>query len=311
MLLRFRTSRRRKLLAQPLAPGVAQALKANVGFLARLSPSEREHVMALGRIFASEKTFEAAGALNGTAPIDLDEAKRLIIGVQAAWMLAGLGLDPLRDAIFPNVSTIILYPGAYWNSQPQVGPGGVVTEGRLNLGEAHHGPGFAHNGPVLLSWPDVLSGAQASAHVLQPQPLPDGGMGGQGGEGGEGGGSMVIDARELRARGHNVVLHELAHKIDMLDGVVDGTPPLPPGAQACAKGSRWRDVMTSSFNQLRAEASRGRPTILDTYGAQNPAEFFAVCVELFFMQPVVMRWRHPELFEVLACVFKQQRTSAS
>lgn len=298
MLLRFRTSRRRKLLAQPLVPEVAQALAANVGFLGRLAASERDHVIALGRVFASEKTFEAAGALNGEPAVDLDDAKRLTIGVQAAWMLAGLGLDPLRDAIFPNVSTLILYPGAYWNSLPQTGPGGVVTEGRLNLGEAHHGPGFSHNGPVLLSWPDVLSGAQASAHVIQPQPT----LGGGGADG-----SMSVDARELRARGHNVVLHELAHKIDMLDGMVDGTPPLPPGAQACAKGARWRDVMTSSFNQLRADASRGRPTILDTYGAQNPAEFFAVCVELFFMQPVVMRWRHPELFEVLACVFKQQR----
>jgi Mlc titration factor MtfA (ptsG expression regulator) len=65
--------------------------------------------------------------------------------------------------------------------------------------------------------------------------------------------------------------------------------------------------MLSAFNQLRADASRDRPTILDSYGATNPAEFFAVCVELFFMQPLVMRWRHPELFEVLACVFRQGR----
>ena len=293
MLLRFRTARRRKTLAAPLEPEVLRALRRDAAFLARLSQPQRENTIALARVFAREKTFEGARDQQGIE-LNVTEEVRLAIAAQACWLLVGQSLDPLRAAIFPNVSTIIIYPGTYWNTQPSVGPGGIVTEGQANLGEAHHGVGLSANGPVLLSLPEILHGGRASNSLVTPTPTPDG--------------SMVVNAFDVRERGRNLVLHEFAHKLDMLDGVVDGTPPIPPMAAECAAGkaggkANWRDVMTASFNQLRADASRGRPTIIDSYGAQNPAEFFAVCVELFFMQPEVMKWRHPELYDVMACVF--------
>jgi Mlc titration factor MtfA (ptsG expression regulator) len=241
----------------------------------------------MARVFASEKNFEAARAPDGSA-FAVAEHMKLVVGVQACWLLVGMHLDPFRDAIFPNVSTIIVYPGAYWSTQPVQGPGGVVTEGRANLGEAHDGTGIAARGPVLLSWPDALEGGRNSDSILSPQATGDG--------------QLVVNAHDLRRLGHNLVLHEFAHKLDMLDGVVDGTPPIPI---ECAEGKAalWSDVMNAAFSQLRSDAARGSPTILDTYGAQNPGEFFAVSVEMFFMQPRVLAWRHPELFEALACVF--------
>lgn len=293
MLLRFRTARRRKVLAEPLSGDQQRTLAQDAPFLSRLSVAQRENVIALARIFAHEKTFEGARGTDG-AEFHVTDGMKLLIGVQACWLLVGQSPDPLRAAIFPNVSTIILYPGTYWNTQPSIGPGGVVTEGQANLGEAHHGVGFAHNGPVLLSWPETLRGSRSSATIVAPTQAADG--------------TMVVNAWNVREHGRNLVLHEFAHKLDMLDGVVDGTPPIPPMAAECAAGkeggkANWRDVMTASFNQLRADASRGRPTIIDSYGAQNPGEFFAVCVELFFMQPRVMQWRHPELYDVMSCVF--------
>lgn len=259
-----------------------QTLRADCAFLNRLDDAQREHVVAMARVFANEKNFEGAKDFAVTEPM------KLAIAAQAVWPLAGVGIDPLRDEIYPNVRTIILYPGAYWNSQPQIGAGGVVYEGRANLGEAHHGPGFASSGPVLLSWPDSLDGAKRSGNVIQPESDAEG----QG---------LRVAFGELRRNGRNLVIHEFAHKLDMLDGVVDGTPPMPDG---CA-GNCWRDVMTASLAQLREQASRGRPTILDAYGAQSPGEFFAVACEVFFMQPRVLRAAHPDLFGVLECVFKQ------
>jgi len=43
----------------------------------------------------------------------------------------------------------------------------------------------------------------------------------------------INGARDARD-GRNTVIHELAHQIDMLDGVADGTPPLTR-----AEAKRW------------------------------------------------------------------------
>lgn len=271
------------MLGEPLAERDRAALMEDCAFLSRLDEGARERVIAMARVFAREKSFEGARGFNAT------QRMKMSIAAQACWMLAGAGVDAARDEIYPNVRTIILYPGAYWSTQPQIGPGGVVYEGRANLGEAHHGPGFASSGPVLLSWPDAFEGGKRSASVIEPGVDPEGN-------------GLRFAIRELRSNARNLVLHEFAHKLDMLDGVVDGTPPMPDGCAATC----WRDVMTASLSQLRADSARGRPTILDAYGAQNPGEFFAVACETFFMQPRVLRAGHPDLYEVLACAFRQR-----
>ena len=42
-----------------------------------------------------------------------------------------------------------------------------------------------------------------------------------------------------------------------------------------------------------------RGTVLDKYGATDPAEFFAVATECFFETPAPLKRKHPELYEEL------------
>ncbi len=101
--------------------------------------------------------------------------------------------------------------------------------------------------------------------------------------------------------GRNVVLHEFAHKLDMLDGAADGTPQLGSREQYAA----WHRIMTEEYERLVEDAERGRRTLLDTYGATNAAEFFAVATECFFEKPRQMRKRHRELYGLLRSYYRQ------
>ncbi|MEX0742468.1 MAG: M90 family metallopeptidase, partial [Phycisphaeraceae bacterium] len=96
--------------------------------------------------------------------------------------------------------------------------------------------------------------------------------------------------------GRNVVFHEFAHKLDMLDGFVDGTPPLANQRQYDA----WTRIMTEHYEQLREDLKAGRRTLLDPYAATNPAEFFAVATECFFEIGSTLKRRHPDLYRLLA-----------
>ncbi len=100
--------------------------------------------------------------------------------------------------------------------------------------------------------------------------------------------------------GRNLVLHEFAHKLDMLDGVVDGTPPLGGAAEY----RTWRSVMNDAFNRLRTARPGASVLVLDRYGATNPAEFFAVATEAFFEKPRQLRDKHPALYGALAAYYR-------
>jgi Mlc titration factor MtfA (ptsG expression regulator) len=126
--------------------------------------------------------------------------------------------------------------------------------------------GEAHyRGPVVLSWAEVLSDGRSPS------------------------------------TGHNLVFHEFAHQLDFLDGVVDGTPPLKDAAQA----RRWHDVMTAEYQRLIRESASGKATVLDQYGTTNEAEFFAVATECFFDQPVALKQRHAQLYDLLKEYYQQ------
>jgi Mlc titration factor MtfA (ptsG expression regulator) len=116
---------------------------------------------------------------------------------------------------------------------------------------------------------------------------------------------LVWDAVKRMGRhpesGHNVVYHEFAHKLDMLDGRADGTPPL----QRRTEYQRWAEVCSRVYRTLREQAERGRRSLLDAYGATSEAEFFAVATEQFFDRPVALRRRHPELYGVLQAFYRQ------
>jgi len=121
-----------------------------------------------------------------------------------------------------------------------------------------------HRGPVVLSWDSALAG------------------------------SRVI------GDGHNVILHEFAHKLDDANGVVDGAPSLPQPGHYLS----WARVMQREFEQLQRQASAGTHTLLDHYGASAPEEFFAVVVETFYEKPGRPRDTHPELYEELRKCFR-------
>ena len=95
--------------------------------------------------------------------------------------------------------------------------------------------------------------------------------------------------------GQNLILHEFAHQLDMLDREVNGTPPLHSHDQA----QRWNKVMTAEFSRLIRDARHGRPTLIDPYGTTNEAEFFAVTTECFFDAPRELREEHPDLYALL------------
>jgi Mlc titration factor MtfA (ptsG expression regulator) len=120
-------------------------------------------------------------------------------------------------------------------------------------------------------------------------------------------GSMVLawDAAKSGATdpsdGKNLVLHEFAHQLDFEDFAADGVPALGSRGDKLS----WARVMKMEFAALRAADETGIPTLLDTYGATNPAEFFAVATEAFFERPRALRRQHSRLYDELERFFRQ------
>ena len=173
---------------------------------------------------------------------------------------AGLLLLGLEHDYYRNVLSVLVYPAGY------LLPGSLI-DGDSLVEQEERVPvlGTAHQrGPVILSWRSARHGGR--------------------------------DGRD----GRNLVYHEFAHKLDMLDGLVDGTPPMGD-----RQLEQWVVVMTEAYERLRKRTGEGKRTLLDPYGATDVAEFFAVATELFFEQPVQLRDRHPRLYGVLRDFYRQ------
>jgi Mlc titration factor MtfA (ptsG expression regulator) len=99
----------------------------------------------------------------------------------------------------------------------------------------------------------------------------------------------------------NVVIHEFAHKLDMLDGIADGRPPLHAGMDARA----WSKAFEAAYEGFCDALERGRDTWLDPYASEHPSEFFAVISEAFFEDPAETHRRYPEVFEQLKLFYRQ------
>ncbi|ACK72247.1 protein of unknown function DUF980 [Gloeothece citriformis PCC 7424] len=100
--------------------------------------------------------------------------------------------------------------------------------------------------------------------------------------------------------GHNVILHEFAHQLDFEDGKGQGVPILPNNSDY----SLWAEVMTQEYQHLCRQVDRGIKTFIDSYGAKNPAEFFAVVTETFFSRPYQLNQKHPALYRLLQHYYK-------
>ncbi len=164
---------------------------------------------------------------------------------------------------YRNVESILVYPSTV--VPPEHRPGVFESvAGPVEISGPILGQAFVQ-GPVILVWDAVLHGAR---HPEQ---------------------------------GHNVVYHEFAHKLDMLDGAADGTPPLADRDRF----AEWVAVCSREFLRLRGLTDRGRTTFLDAYGATNEAEFFAVATEEFFDRPLALRQHAPDLYRVLSAYYNQ------
>lgn len=163
---------------------------------------------------------------------------------------------------YRDVHSIIVYPSAVLRRGPH---GSALLPGAVSEGAVPLAGEARLHGPVLIIWD------QALAQARHPE------------------------------RGHNVVYHEFAHKIDMADGSADGAPPQPDRSSY----RRAVQVLSREFEALRRQTEEGKPTLLDAYGTVNPAEFFAVATEYFFDRPVPLQRQHPELYEVLADFYHQ------
>lgn len=142
----------------------------------------------------------------------------------------------------------------------------MVGNGVVLEGDSHRSGEAWYRGPVILSWSEVQACGAGEGH------------------------------------GHNVVLHEFAHQLDMQNGqIVDGTPLMRSPAQY----DRWQHVMQSEYQQLCHDCRQGRPTLLDCYGTENLCEFFAVSTECFFERPQQLDRRHGPLYEILSEFYRQ------
>lgn len=99
----------------------------------------------------------------------------------------------------------------------------------------------------------------------------------------------------------NVVIHEFAHKLDMLSGAADGAPPLHVGMSRAA----WVKAFEQAYQGFCDAVERNRETWLDPYAAEHPSEFFAVISEAFFTDPAETRRRYPDVFQQLRLFYKQ------
>ena len=149
-------------------------------------------------------------------------------------------------------------------------PGTFVQEHewRDEIGVAHHerraleGEAW-EQGPVLLAWPEVMQSGQHN--------------------------------------GFNIVIHELAHKLDMLNGEANGFPPLHRGMAPAT----WSAAFSAAYADLCHRVDHGEHTALDPYAAENPAEFFAVMCEAFFETPALLQHSYPAVYEQLRQFFRQ------
>jgi len=167
---------------------------------------------------------------------------------------------------YPRLHSILVYPSSYVAETWRWQPDGTIAEEL----EARGGESWPH-GAVVLAWDGAMAGA------------------------------VELD------KSRNLVLHEFAHQLDQEDGVADGAPLLNGQTfwQTLQRYRTWARVLSEEFQQLRRAAEEGRETVLDTYGAKNPAEFFAVATECFFERPAQLKERHPELFAELQEFYRQ------
>lgn len=108
------------------------------------------------------------------------------------------------------------------------------------------------------------------------------------------------DVCEQSEPGFNVVIHEVAHKLDMRNGDANGFPPLHRDMSS----ARWHEIMQSAWQSAHLAEQRGQSPLIDPYALEGPGEFFSVLSELFFMQPEALQSAWPDVYEHLVLFYR-------
>ncbi|MGH8272907.1 MAG: zinc-dependent peptidase [Gammaproteobacteria bacterium] len=241
--------RERRILARhPIADADWHRVLEHCGPARRLDEAEHVRLREIATVFLRRKSLEPLRGL------ELDGADRALLAAHACLPILHLGLDWYDDW-----QSIVIYPDIFIPRHEEMDKAGVVHHARDVLaGEAWL------QGPVILSWSDVLEAGTPP--------------------------------------GHNVVIHEMAHKLDMRNGNANGYPPLPQGADIPA----WTEAFTTAWNRLQKRFNAGEPLPIDEYALENPGEFFAVASEMFFEQPDVLRAELPALHRQLGRFYRPE-----
>lgn len=201
-------------------------------------------------------------SITGAHGLQITDEMRLLVSVQACLPVLRLGLDA-----YDAFSEVIVHPSAFRvRRQIESDAGAVLEFDDILAGEAIDG------GPVVISWPDVQDMSGQS----------DG----------------------------NLVIHEFAHKLDLADGAADGCPPMWSGHRRA-----WMQSLHTAFDEFNRmldrveaaippevdpESEQAAPWLsllpLDPYAATDPAEFFAVATEKFFVDPCGLSAEFPDFY---------------
>lgn len=156
---------------------------------------------------------------------------------------------------------IVVYPDAFR----------VCRDERDNASVVHHQHQKTlvceswSRGPIILSWSDVEN------DCLGTQP------------------------------GRNVVIHEISHKLDQLNGPADGFPPLPYRMPI----PEWTAALSTAYHTLIKSIEHHHRACIDPYAATSPAEFFAVASEYFFCRPEILNQHYPDVYQRLTLYYRQ------
>lgn len=122
-------------------------------------------------------------------------------------------------------------------------------------------------------------------------------------------GPVVLSWADVAASGncdgYNAVIHEMAHKLDMRNGIADGCPSLLGKMRA----AQWRAAFQPAYEDMCRRADAGVYTAIDPYASEAPAEFFAVTSEYFFEQPKLLQREYPEVYVQLSAFYRQNPIS--
>ncbi|WP_019215525.1 M90 family metallopeptidase [Legionella tunisiensis] len=103
----------------------------------------------------------------------------------------------------------------------------------------------------------------------------------------------------------NVVIHEFAHKLDMLNGRANGLPPLHKWMSV----KQWATVFNHAYADFEKQLQQDKPIPINSYASASPAEFFAVFSEIFFERPMIIRQYYPDVYDLLVRFYRQNPLS--